>query len=106
MFFSTFAPNPVTANVCLPSTGTGRLYVIDLFNAAASRDLDGDDDFERFQDLLVIVIPDAPTPHIGEDGEIRLLLPTGTSGGSASSPFETGTSIDRPHASYWYREEY
>jgi type IV pilus assembly protein PilY1 len=106
VYFTTFAPEVSAANVCEPTPGTGRLYVVDLLTAGAAEDFDSDGDTERSW-IIGALLPDTPSPHFGEDGEIRLLLPPGASGGgSITSPYLTGASIRAPYGSYWYREEY
>ena len=42
-YFGTFSPDTGPADVCVPSEGEGRLYVIDLLNAAAAFDFDDSD---------------------------------------------------------------
>ena len=116
VYFTTFAPEPGATNSCDPTPGTGRLYIVNLFNAAAERDFDFDGDTERSL-IIGAILPDTPSPHFGSDGEIRLLLPPGSGSGSGSgsnpfliggsgNPFLTGSSIPQPYGSYWYREEY
>ncbi|HEY5623737.1 MAG TPA: hypothetical protein VIV14_08240, partial [Gammaproteobacteria bacterium] len=42
IFFTTFTPGtPASANDCIPSLGTNRLYVVDIFNGAPVNNLDG-----------------------------------------------------------------
>lgn len=105
-YFGTFTPSDGLANMCEPDEGTGRFYVVDLLNAAAAFDLGGDADRERSW-IIGSLIPDTPSPHFGEDGVIRLLLPPGSGGGgNMSNPFLTGASLPDPYGEYWYREEY
>jgi type IV pilus assembly protein PilY1 len=105
-YFGTFAPADGLADMCEPDEGTGRLYVVNLLDAGANFDFDNDSDFERSW-AIGSLIPDTPSPHFGEDGVIRLLLPPGSGGGgNMSNPFLTGASLPDPYGEYWYREEY
>jgi type IV pilus assembly protein PilY1 len=106
VYFGTFAPDIALTNICVPSPGTGRLYVVDLLTAGQVIDFNGDGNKERSW-IVGSLIPDTPSPHFGSDGEIRLLLPPGSGGGGAmSNPFLTGSSVPPPYGEYWYREEY
>jgi len=106
VYFTTFAPEASTANVCEPVPGTARLYVLNLFDARAEQDFDSNGNTDRAW-IIGSLLPDTPSPHFGSDGEIRLLLPPGSSGGGTiSSPFLTGASLPTPYGTYWYREEY
>jgi type IV pilus assembly protein PilY1 len=108
VFFTTFSPNSASsaANVCVPELGTGRLYVVDLYNASPEEDFDSNGNTERSW-IIGAILPDTPSPHFGEDGVIRLLLPPGSGGGGeVISPFLTGGSVPQPRGTYWFREEY
>jgi len=106
VFFTTFSPDSAVVNVCEPLPGTGRLYVVDLYNAGAEVDFDGNGNTERSW-VIGAILPDTPSPHFGEDGVIRLLLPPGSGGGGEIiSPFLTGGSVPQPRGTYWFREEY
>lgn len=106
VFFTTFSPDSGLENVCEPIPGTGRLYVVDLYNASAEVDFDANGNTERSW-IIGAILPDTPSPHFGEDGVIRLLLPPGSGGGGEIiSPFLTGGSVPRPRGTYWFREEY
>jgi type IV pilus assembly protein PilY1 len=106
VYFTTFTPEPSDTQTCNPVPGTGRLYVVNLINAAADETFNSNTNTKRFWEIGYI-LPDTPSPHFGSDGEIRLLLPPGSGGsGEISSPFLTGASIPGPYGSYWYREDY
>jgi type IV pilus assembly protein PilY1 len=105
-YFGTFSPASNLANMCEPATGTGRLHVVKLLNAAAGFDFDPNTSFERSW-IIGSLIPDTPSVHIDEEGVIRLLLPPGSGGGgNMSNPFLTGATLPDPYGEYWYREEY
>ncbi len=104
VYFGTYIPDTNEADVCTPE-GVGRLYGINLYNAAAAVDFNTDGDLERFWDIGSLP-PDTPSPFIDEDGQIWLLLPPGSGSGAMSNPFLTGATIPAPHGTYWYREEY
>jgi len=107
VYFTTFSPDAVTTNLCEPVPGTGRLYIVNLFDAREVHDFDPDEGngYERSW-IIGGLIPDTPSAHFGSDGEIRLLLPPGGGAdGPAGNPFETGAELPEPYGSYWYREE-
>lgn len=107
VYFTTFSPESEVQSICEPLPGDGRLYVLNLFDASADRNLDGDEnDFERFV-VIGSLIPDSPSPHFGSDGKIRLLLPPGGSvDPGIGNPMETGSALPPPYGSFWFREEY
>lgn len=106
VYFTTFEPASTAVNLCAPLGGTGRLYVVDLINAAAQEDFDSNGNTDRSW-IIGSILPDTPSPHFGSDGEIRLLLPPGSDGsGALGSPFLTGASIPKPFGTYWFQEEY
>lgn len=103
VFFTTFSPDASATNLCVPSPGTGLLYAVDLQTAAAIKNFDNDIDVERSGEIGDL-IPDTPSPHIDPDGEIRLLLPPGST--DIDNPFDSGSSLPTPYGSYWYQEDY
>ncbi|MEH6592789.1 MAG: hypothetical protein V7746_21155 [Halioglobus sp.] len=106
VYFTTFSPDAALTNLCEPTTGTSRLYAIDLSDASETTDFNNDNDYERSW-VIGSLIPDTPSPHFGPDGEIRVLLPPGSGGsGFAGNPLETGATLPQPYGSYWYQEEY
>jgi type IV pilus assembly protein PilY1 len=105
IYFTTFSPEVENDRICEPVPGTGRLYVVNLMNATPALDFDGDGDYERSW-TIGSLIPDTPSPHFGEDGEIRLLFPPGSGDGVVANPLETGVSLPDPYGAWWYREEY
>lgn len=105
VFLTTFTPSNVLddINVCEPVSGTGRLYVVDLFSG------------DRNVIPLGPIIPDTPSVHFGEDGQIRLLLPPGTPRGDTDGDGEDnceggvcdiGTPLRAPYGDHWFQEEY
>ena len=106
VYITTYTPRLVNPNICEPVSGLGRLYILNLFNAGAEVDFDSNGNTDRSW-IIGEILPDTPSPHFGEDGQIRLLLPPGSGGGGIiDSPFLTGASLPSPYGSYWYREEY
>ncbi|MEM8561151.1 MAG: PilC/PilY family type IV pilus protein [Pseudomonadota bacterium] len=106
VFFTTFSPDSGAADICEPIPGAGRLYVVDLITAAGEFDFDNNGNTDRAW-IIGALLPDTPSPHFGEDGEIRLLLPPGSGGGGeVISPFLTGGQVPKPRGSYWFREDY
>ncbi len=113
VYFTTFSPDAQVTNICEPSPGTGRLYNVSLLEAVAVTDFDGsegdDDDsndngYDRFL-LVGGLIPDTPSAHFGEDGEIRLLLPPGVASTNVSgNPLKTNSQIPTPYGSYWHMD--
>lgn len=106
IYITTFTPRSISANTCEPISGVGRLYVLNLFDAGAEVDFNSNGNTDRSW-IIGEILPDTPSPHFGEDGQIRLLLPPGSGGGGIiNSPFLTGAALPGPYGSYWYREEY
>jgi type IV pilus assembly protein PilY1 len=103
VFFTTFSPAANESNACGPSPGIGLLYAVDLQTAAAIKNFDNDIDVERSGEIGDL-IPDTPSPHIDPDGDIRLLLPPGST--DIDNPFDSGSSLPTPYGSYWYQEDY
>ncbi|MEH6568607.1 MAG: hypothetical protein V7709_06000, partial [Halioglobus sp.] len=91
------------SNLCEPAPGTGRLYVVNLQDATAIKDFDNDLDVERYAEISIL-IPDTPSPHVDPDGDIRLLLPPGST--EIDNPYDSGSSLPTPYGSYWYQEDY
>ena len=105
VFFTTFTPSSVLddINVCEPVSGVGRLYVVDLYTG------------DRNTIALGAIIPDTPSVHFGEDGQIRLLLPPGTPQGDTDGDGEQnceagvcdiGVPLRAPYGDYWFEEGY
>jgi type IV pilus assembly protein PilY1 len=103
VFFTTFSPDAAQLNLCVPTPGTARLYIVGLHDASQVQDFDADGNLERSW-IIGSLVPDTPSPHFGSDGEIRLLLPPGS--GKIGNPFETGASLPAPYGSYWFQEDY
>lgn len=107
VYVTTFTPSNVLddINVCEPVSGAGRLYVVDLFTGG------------RNVIPLGPIIPDTPSIHFGEDGQIRLLLPPGAPPGDIDGDGDGGddceggvcdidTELRAPYGDYWFEEEY
>lgn len=105
VFAATFTPSNLLndINVCEPQAGTGQLYVIDLYEG------------DRSTINLGGIIPDTPSVHFGDDGQIRVLLPPGTPATSVDQPGEVDCSggvcdvnefLRAPYGNYWFQEEY
>ncbi|PLW67549.1 hypothetical protein C0039_16720 [Pseudohalioglobus lutimaris] len=105
IFATTFTPSTLLndINVCEPQAGTGLLYVIDLYEG------------DRSTINLGGIIPDTPSVHFGDDGQIRVLLPPGTPATSVNQPGEVDCSggvcdvnefLRAPYGNYWFQEDY
>lgn len=105
IFATTFTPSNLLndINVCEPQAGTGLLYVIDLYEG------------DRSTINLGGIIPDTPSVHFGDDGQIRVLLPPGTPATSVDQPGEVDCSggvcdvnefLRPPYGNYWFQEAY
>ena len=67
IFMTTFTPSNLLSdiNVCEPQAGTGLMYILDLYDGSRNTiNLGG-------------IIPDTPSLHFADDGQIRVLLPPG-----------------------------
>lgn len=105
VFMPSFTPSSVLddVNVCEPLSGVGRLYSVDMFNG------------DREVIPLGPIIPDTPSVHFGEDGQVRLLLPPGTPRGDTDGDgnndceggvCDIGMSFRAPYPNYWFQEQY
>lgn len=103
IFATTFTPNDLLSdiNVCEPLSGSGKLYVVNLF--------DGD----RTLLNLAPVIPGTPSVYFSEDGQLRLLLPPGTPPQDADEGIECAGGVceidelfRQPYANYWLQEAF
>ncbi|MCB1704838.1 MAG: hypothetical protein KDI17_08245 [Halioglobus sp.] len=104
VYFTTFSPDAQSTNICEPTPGTGRLYNVSLQGATSVMDFDGDGNYDRFL-MVGGLIPDTPSAHFGEDGEIRLLLPPGVSTTNVvGNPLRTNSQIPAPYGSYWHMD--
>ena len=93
---------------CTPEPGTGAMYIFDLYEGNYGRTNLGN------------LIPQAPSVHVGTDGNIRMLLPPGSNSndGSKTNTNEnqssicangictTSQSIPLPYGYYWFEEDY
>jgi type IV pilus assembly protein PilY1 len=112
--FTTFAPDVVSTSQCVPEPGQGYLYAVNLLDAASVYNFTGEVALLEKNDRVAIMgkmVLGTPSPHVGEDGRIRLIFPAGGTGGTDAdevegSVFDTGSSISGAKADYWYQEEY
>ena len=102
-FIPTFTPSNLFSDInsCVPASGTGQMYVMDIY--------DGD----RRAINLGPIIPDTPSLHFYEDGTIRILLPLGAPPSSIDQIIDCvggvcdlSESISPPYGNYWFQEAY
>ena len=102
-FIPTFTPSNLFSDInsCAPASGTGQMYVMDIY--------DGD----RRAINLGPIIPDTPSLHFYEDGTIRILLPLGAPPSSIDQIIDCvggvcdlSESISPPYGNYWFQEAY
>jgi type IV pilus assembly protein PilY1 len=102
-FIPTFTPSNLFSNInsCVPASGTGQMYVMDIY--------DGD----RRAINLGPIIPDTPSLHFYEDGTIRILLPLGAPPSSIDQIIDCvggvcdlNESIRPPYGNFWFQEPY
>ncbi len=96
---------------CAPEPGKGAMYIFDLYEGSFGKTSLGN------------LIPQAPSIHVGTDGNIRMLLPPGSNSNSNSTTDENGNfrnqssicangicntsqSIPLPYGYYWFEENY
>ncbi|MBN7795685.1 pilus assembly protein [Parahaliea mediterranea] len=106
VYVSTFTPaNLVDAiNVCEPQAGSGRMYIVDLYN--------GDWDYIP----LGPTIPDIPPPIVPprppcEEGEDCIDPPPGlyiplAPGSGEDGMYNTGKTVPRPYGTHWFQEQF
>jgi type IV pilus assembly protein PilY1 len=102
-FIPTFTPSNLFSDInsCVPASGTGQMYVMDIY--------DGD----RRAINLGPIIPDTPSLHFYEDGTIRILLPLGAPPSSIDQIIDClggvcdlNESIRPPYGNFWFQEAY
>ena len=103
LFFTTFIPNLNTAvnNVCEPSAGQSRLYVVNIRDARAVFDFNADsavNTIDRFRTIGSGIF-DTPSLFFRSDGAVNLI----TQGGEI---LDTGASIRRRFPTFWYQREF
>ena len=103
VYIGTFTPPNLFSDInsCVPASGTGQLYVMDIY--------DGDRDAID----LGPIIPDTPALYFSDDSSISILLPFGVPDvlvdgiidckGASCDP---GESIPPPYGNYWFQETY
>ena len=79
------------------------MYILDLYDGS------------RDTIYLGSIIPDSPSLHFAEDGQIRVLLPPGAPATSIDEPGIVDCSggicdlneiLRAPYGNYWFQEEY
>ena len=104
-FVPTFTPSNLLSdiNTCEPQSGTGQMYIMDIYSG------------DRSVIPLGPIIPDTPSLHFSEDGTIRILLPPGAPASDIDQPGEinceggvcnVGESLRPPYGNYWFQEDY
>ena len=104
-FIPTFTPSDLLSDInsCEPQSGTGRMYILDIYT--------GDRNYIN----LGPIIPDTPSLHFSEDGTIRILLPPGAPASSLEEPGEinceggvcdVNESLRPPYGNFWFQEDY
>ena len=105
VFFTTFSPGQTVTGQCGVEygAGLGRLYMVDMHDARG-RLLEGADDEEasgsRFRSLGS-VLPDTPSIHVGEEGDMNLIFPSG--GDDDDNIENSNVSLPAPQGVYWYQ---
>jgi hypothetical protein len=112
VYFTTFSPggSALNASQCVPAAGTGRLYAVNIFDASAKLDFDGNSSLTLSDRSVVTgsMISDTPSIYAGSDRVIQLILPPGgmpTGGGSPLPPtgLRTGLQVKGQDAGrLWY----
>lgn len=105
VFVPTFTPSNLFSDInsCEPQSGTGQMYVFDIYSG------------DRSVINLGSIIPNAVSLHFSSDGTIHVLLPPGAPASNVGHPgtvecaggvCDIGESIRRPYGNFWYKEEY
>jgi type IV pilus assembly protein PilY1 len=102
-YIGTFTPSSLfsDSNSCVPQSGTGQLYIMDIY--------DGDRDAID----LGPIIPDTPALYFSDDSSIYILLPLGVSDVAIADVIDCKggvcdifQSIPPPYGKYWFQEAY
>ena len=104
-FIPTFTPANLLDDIdsCEPDSGTGRMYIFDIYTG------------DRDSINLGPIIPDTPSLHFSEDGTIRILLPPGAPESSIDQPgiinceggvCDVNESLRPPYGNFWFQEDY
>lgn len=99
VYYTTYLPADPDASVCTPQEGTGRLYAMNLLNAAAAIEQTGDGTLNKGDRAgeLGGGIPSELVPVFQETGITALV---GVGGGAAQPPL----NIQRTHVkTFWYQ---
>ncbi|MFC7408054.1 pilus assembly protein [Hydrogenophaga atypica] len=82
VYFTTFSPggSALSANQCVPTAGTSRLYALNMFDASAKLDFNGSNSLTLSDRSVVTgsMITDTPSIYAGPDRVIQLMLPPGS----------------------------
>lgn len=104
-YIPTFTPSNLLSDInsCEPQSGTGLMYIFDIYDGA------------RNALSLGSIIPSSPSLHFSADGTIRILLPPGAPASSIEEPgiinceggvCDVNESLRPPYGNFWYQEEY
>ncbi len=113
-FFTSYTPNDGNSNSCVPGAGLARLYVLDTQDGRAEFDFSGNGTLSKEDRVVELgsLILDTPSIYVDDQGEIRLFMPAGGTGGvdndfidSGSSSVDSDSYLRGPHGTYWYMEE-
>ncbi|CAA0126288.1 Type IV pilus biogenesis factor PilY1 [Halioglobus japonicus] len=105
VYVPTFTPSSLfnDINACEPQSGTGQMYVFDLYTG------------DRSAINLGSIIPNAVSLHFSEGGAIHVLLPPGAPASTIGHPgkvecaggvCDINESMRAPYGNFWYQEEY
>lgn len=105
VYVPTFTPSNLLNNInsCEPQSGTGQMYVFDIYNGG------------RNVINLGSIIPNAVSLHFGVGGKIHVLLPPGAPASIIEYPgavecaggvCDIDESMRPPYGNFWYQEEY
>ena len=102
VFFTTFTPGQTDLGQCGVEygAGLGRLYMV-VMHDARGRFLDEEEaSGSRFR-TLGSVLPDTPSIHVGEEGDMNLIFPSG--GDDDDNIENSNVSLPAPQGVYWYQ---
>jgi type IV pilus assembly protein PilY1 len=103
VYIPTFTPSDLVSDInsCVPRSGTGQMYVMDIY--------DGD----RGVLTLGPIIPDTPTLYFTAEGNIVILPNLGSPGGGGGdcidcscNPIYCLGTIPPPYGNFWFQEAY
>jgi type IV pilus assembly protein PilY1 len=103
VFIGTFTPSNLVSDInsCDPQSGTGQLYVMDIYDGG--------------RDAVNVgpIIPDTPALYFSDDGSISILLPPGVPDVDIEGIIDCKALIcdiepvrPPPYGNYWFQEAY